>query len=180
MQESREKVELFRNYYLVCFRSFEDNTESEDYLEAANMYIVVFRGGLLTFHFTCTPHAANVRRRIRQLRDYVSVSSDWICYALIDDITDAFGPLVNMVEGETEAIEDAVMIARNAETADMLTRISMLRKKILGLLKLLGGKADVIKMFAKRCNEHWDVAPTGEIGLYLGDIQGTLSLYYLC
>src|SRR5277367_5885744 len=180
MQESREKVELFRNYYLVCFRSFEDNTESEDYLEAANMYIVVFRGGLLTFHFTCTPHAANVRRRIRQLRDYVSVSSDWICYALIDDITDAFGPLVNMVEGETEAIEDAVMIARNDETGDMLTRISMLRKKILGLLKLLGGKADVIKMFAKRCNEHWDVAPTGEIGLYLGDIQGTLSLYYWC
>jgi len=125
----------------------------------------------LTFHFTCTPHAANVRRRIRQLRDYVSVSSDWICYALIDDITDAFGPLVNMVEGETEAIEDAVMIARNDETGDMLTRISMLRKKILGLLKLLGGKADVIKMFAKRCNEQWEIAPRSEIGLYLGDIQ---------
>jgi magnesium transporter len=172
IQESREKVELFSTYYFVCFRSFESDAESDDYLEAANMYIVVFRGGLLTFHFTNTPHAANVRRRIRQLRDYVNVSSDWICYALIDDITDAFGPLVNQVEGETEAIDDAVMIARGDETKDMLTRISLLRKKILGMLKLLGGKADVIKMFAKRCNEHWDVAPTGEIGLYLGDIQG--------
>lgn len=172
IQESREKVELFQTYYFVCFRSFESNAESADYLEPANMYIVVFRGGLLTFHFTNTPHAANVRRRIRQLRDYVRVSSDWICYALIDDITDAFGPLVNMVEGETEAIDDAVMIARSCETKEMLTRISLLRKRILGLLKLLGGKADVIKMFAKRCNEHWDVAPTGEIGLYLGDIQG--------
>lgn len=179
-QESREKVELFRTYYFVCFRSFENDAESEGYLEAANMYIVVFRGGLLTFHFTTTPHAANVRRRIRQLRDYVSVSSDWICYALIDDITDAFGPLVHAVEGETEAIEDAVMIARIDETGDMLMRISLLRKKIMGLLKLLGGKADVIKMFAKRCNENWDVAPTGEIGLYLGDIQGTphpLAIY---
>jgi magnesium transporter len=173
-QESREKVELFRTYYFVCFRSFENDAESEDYLEAANMYIVVFRGGLLTFHFTNTPHAANVRRRIRQLRDYVSVSSDWICYALIDDITDAFGPLVHAVERETEAIEDAVMVARIDETGDMLQRLSLLRKKIMGLLKLLGGKADVIKMFAKRCNENWDVAPTGEIGLYLGDIQGTL------
>jgi Mg2+ and Co2+ transporter CorA len=173
-QESREKVELFRTYYFVCFRSFENDVESEDYLKAANMYIVVFRGGLLTFHFTNTPHAANVRRRIRQLRDYVSVSSDWVCYALIDDITDAFGPLVSIVEGETEAIDDAVMIARVDETRNMLTRISLLRKKILGMLKLLGGKADVIKMFAKRCNEQWDVAPTGEIGLYLGDIQGIL------
>jgi Mg2+ and Co2+ transporter CorA len=178
-QESREKVELFRTYYFVCFRSFENDAESEDYLEAANMYIVVFRGGLLTFHFTNTPHAANVRRRIRQLRDYVSVSSDWICYALIDDITDAFGPLVHAVEGETEAIEDAVMVARIDETGDMLKRISLLRKKIMGLLKLLGGKADVIKMFAKRCNENWDVAPTGEIGLYLGDIQG-IPLPYSC
>jgi len=173
-QESREKVELFRTYYFVCFRSFEGDAEKEDYLEAANMYIVVFRSGLLTFHFTNTPHAANVRRRIRQLRDYVSVSSDWICYALIDDITDAFAPLVNAVEAETEAIEDGVMVARVNETGDMLVRISLLRKKIMGLLKLLGGKADVIKMFAKRCNEHWDVAPTGEIGLYLGDIQGIL------
>lgn len=176
-QESREKVELFRTYYFVCFRSFESNAESEDYLEAANMYIVVFRGGLLTFHFTNTPHAANVRRRIRQLRDYVSVSSDWVCYALIDDITDAFGPMVKMVEGETEAIDDAVMIARGDDTKIMLSRIALLRKKILGMLKLLSGKADVIKMFAKRCNENWDVAPTGEIGLYLGDIQGTYKLY---
>ena len=173
-QESREKVELFRTYYFVCFRSFESNPESEDYLEAANMYIVVFRGGLLTFHFTPSNHPANVRRRIRQLRDYVNVSSDWICYALIDDITDAFAPLVGAVEGETEAIEDAVMIARVNESGDMLTRISLLRKKIMVLLKLLGGKADVIKMFAKRCNENWAVAPTGEIGLYLGDIQGIL------
>lgn len=174
-QETREKVELFPTYYFVCFRSFENDPNSAEYLEAANMYIVVFRGGLLTFHFTTTPHAANVRRRIRQLRDYVSVSSDWICYALIDDITDAFGPLVIAVEGETEGIEDAVLVARADDTGDMLKRISLLRKKIMGLLKLLGGKADVIKMFAKRCNENWDVAPTGEIGLYLGDIQGTIT-----
>jgi magnesium transporter len=172
-QESREKVELFRTYYFVCFRSFESDPESEEYLEAANMYIVVFRGGLLTFRFTNTPHAQNVRRRIRQLRDYVSVSSDWICYALIDDITDAFAPLVTAVERETEAVEDAVTVARVDETGETLTRISLLRKKIMGLMKLLGGKADVIKMFAKRCNENWAVAPTGEIGLYLGDIQGT-------
>lgn len=35
----------------------------------------------------------------------------------------------------------------------------------------MGNKADVIKGFSKRCNEHWDVAPRSEIGLYLGDIQ---------
>ena len=38
-------------------------------------------------------------------------------------------------------------------------------------MRLLGGKADVIKGFAKRCNQDYDVTPRGDIGLYLGDIQ---------
>ena len=41
----------------------------------------------------------------------------------------------------------------------------------MSLMRLLGGKADVIKGFAKRCNESYNVTPRGEIGLYLGDIQ---------
>src|SRR5207248_5323602 len=45
------------------------------------------------------------------------------------------------------------------------------RKRVMCLYRLLGNKADVIKGFAKRCNEQWDVAPKSEIGLYLGDIQ---------
>jgi magnesium transporter len=41
----------------------------------------------------------------------------------------------------------------------------------MSLMRLLGGKADVIKGFAKRCNEEHSVAPRSEIGLYLGDVQ---------
>ncbi|KAG9710556.1 Mg2+ transporter protein, partial [Aureobasidium melanogenum] len=36
---------------------------------------------------------------------------------------------------------------------------------------LLGGKADVIKGFAKRCNEQYSMAPRGDVGLYLSDVQ---------
>ena len=48
MEEAREKIELFRNYYLVCFRSFDQDPYSPTYLEPLNMYIVVFREGLLS------------------------------------------------------------------------------------------------------------------------------------
>ncbi|KAI9876674.1 MAG: CorA metal ion transporter, partial [Watsoniomyces obsoletus] len=54
---------------------------------------------------------------------------------------------------------------------DTLRRIGECRKKVMSLYRLLGQKADVIKGFAKRCNEQWEVAPKSEIGLYLGDIQ---------
>lgn len=98
-QETREKVELFRSYYFVCFRSFYEkpkdvtevvdtsagpaNKEGGESMEAINIYAVVFREGLLTFSFCPNQHAANVRKRIGRLRDYVNLSADWICYALM-------------------------------------------------------------------------------------------------
>jgi magnesium transporter len=207
MQEAREKVELFRNYYFVNYRSFEQDMNNEDFLEPVNMYVVVFREGVISFHFSMTPHPANVRRRVRQLKDFLILSSDWISYAIIDDITDVFAPLIQNIEDEVDDIDDAILKlhAPNPEGkpskdnekgseygdgtsgesgGDMLRRVGDCRKKVMGLYRLLGNKADVIKGFAKRCNEHWEIAPRSEIGLYLGDIQdhivtmtGNLSHY---
>ncbi|EXJ80137.1 hypothetical protein A1O1_08279 [Capronia coronata CBS 617.96] len=208
MQEAREKVELFRNYYFINYRTFEQDTNSEDYLEPINMYVCVFRYGILTFHFSPIPHPANVRRRIRQLSDYLILSADWISYAIIDDITDVYQPLITSIEQEVDQIEDLILRsfhnsielaghhdekgsdngtdASDTEISgiDMLLRIGECRKKVMSLYRLLGTKADVIKGFAKRCNEQWEVAPRSEIGLYLGDIQdhiltmtGNLSHY---
>ncbi|CCA70231.1 related to MNR2-Manganese resistance protein [Serendipita indica DSM 11827] len=174
MEETREKIELFRDYYLVCFRSFDQNQYSPTYLEPINYYIVVFREGILSFHFRQSPHPQNVRRRIKQLKDYISVTSDWISYALIDDITDAFGPLIQSIEYEVDSIDELVLILREAEQSDMLRRIGTCRKKVMGLLRLMGNKADVVKGLAKRCNENWSMAPKSDIGLYLSDIQDHL------
>jgi len=196
MQEQREKVELFRNYYFVNYRSFDQDQTSENFLEPVNMYVVVFREGVLSFHFSVTPHPANVRRRIRQLSDYLILSSDWISYAIIDDITDVFGPLIQNIEDEVDDIDYAILQMHSEEDQDMkdekrkmtekpdlaevksaeagrgmLRRVGDCRKKVMSLYRLLSNKADVIKGFAKRCNEHWEVAPRSEIGLYLGDIQ---------
>ena len=198
MQEAREKVELFRNYYFINYRSFEQDVNSEEFLEPVNIYVVVFRDGVISFHFSQTPHPANVRRRVRQLKDYLILSSDWISYAIIDDITDVFQPLIQNVEEEVDDIDEIILQMHEDPTQtaplissahsirekgsdtgdkepnsglDMLRRIGECRKKVMGLYRLLGNKADVIKGFAKRCNEHWEVAPKSEIGLYLGDIQ---------
>jgi magnesium transporter len=211
MQEAREKVELFRNYYFINYRTFEQDTNSEDYLEGINMYVCVFKDGIVTFHHSPMPHPANVRRRIRQLRDYLVLSADWISYAIIDDITDVYGPLITNIEEEVDEIDDLILRAFQHTDAlagehgdksfnekksmddeeppglsgiDMLLRIGECRKKVMSMYRLLGNKADVIKGFAKRCNEQWEVAPKSEIGLYLGDIQdhiltmtGNLSHY---
>lgn len=215
MDEPREKVELFHSYYFVNYRTFEQDKDSEDYMEPINMYVIVFRDGVISFHHSMSPHPANVRRRIRQLNDYMSPTADWVSYAIIDDITDVYGPLVSEIEQEVDIIDEDILYmhttaADNADSSgvkqkppqrqiqskggkserrdsgavakkeedekpesggDLLRRVGESRKKVMGLYRLLGNKADVIKGFAKRCNEHWEVAPRSEIGLYLGDIQ---------
>lgn len=74
-----------------------------------NMYMIVFKDAVITFHFSQTPHPINVRRRARLLRDHITVTSDWISYALIDDITDSFAPMIESIEDEVNAIEDAIL-----------------------------------------------------------------------
>lgn len=170
-QEAREKVELFPQYYFVCFRSFQMDQTSEDFMDPVNVYMVVFREGILTFTYKSSPHAANVRKRIGKLRDYMALTADWICYAMIDNIVDTFGPVIHSIELETDTIEDQVFVARNDDLAPLLRQVGECRKKVMSLMRLLGGKADVIKGFAKRCNESYMMTPRGEIGLYLGDIQ---------
>jgi len=171
MQEPREKVELFPQYYFVCFRSFIMNKKSEDFLDPIHIYIIVCADGVLSFSYTPNPHAKNVRRRINKLGDFVSLGPDYICYAMIDDIVDCFAPIIRDAEQESEDIEDQVFIAREDDLSALLKKIGICRKYVLNMMRLLGGKADVIRGFAKRCNESYDMTPRGDIGLYLGDIQ---------
>src|SRR6201999_3571554 len=80
-------------------------------------------------------------------------------------------PVIREAEHESESIEDQVFIAREKDFLALLRQIGECRKRVLNMMRLLGGKADVIKGFAKRCNEQYEMTPRGDIGLYLGDIQ---------
>jgi magnesium transporter len=199
----------------ISFRSFNHDFHSPDYLEAVSFYIVIFKEGVLTvsirlsflyivfksrfffyylqFRFQDLPHPHNVRRRIHQLKDFIRVTPEWINYALIDDITDSFAPLIQHTELEVDSIDDLVLVLNGSEQNDMLRRIGSCRKTVMQLLRLLGPKADVLRGLIKRyedsnnnirLRESHSTAPTDsvqeqdgvkvhhEVTLYLGDIQG--------
>ncbi|KAI9273854.1 hypothetical protein EDC94DRAFT_592944 [Helicostylum pulchrum] len=149
-QESREKCEIFQNYMFISFRSFNHDYLSQEYLNAVSFYIIVFKDGVLTFRFQDLPHPHNVRRRIHQLKDFIRVTPEWINYALIDNITDSFAPLIQHTELEVDSIDDLVLVLNSSEQNDMLRRISSCRKTVMQLLRLLGPKADVVKSLIKR------------------------------
>ncbi|KAI9497962.1 hypothetical protein BDB00DRAFT_548046 [Zychaea mexicana] len=195
MEEQREKCEIYKNYYFICFRSFEQNQSSVNYLQPLALYIIVLKEGVLSFHFRHTPHPHNVRKRIKQLRDYISVSPDWICYGLLDDITDSFAPMIRSIEFEVDSIDELVLILKESEQSDMLRRIGYCRKKMMSMMRLLSGKVDVVKTLVKRGdiqqqqqqqhhqyqhpnnkNEEININAfqpvlSSEVSLYLGDVQ---------
>lgn len=85
-KDTREKVEMFKHYYFVCFRSciqVDGGEKGNELMEAVNMYLIIFREGILTFTFGDNSHMANVHKRMAKYKDYIVLSSDWICYALM-------------------------------------------------------------------------------------------------
>jgi Mg2+ and Co2+ transporter CorA len=81
------------------------------------------------------------------------VTSDWINYAIIDDISDSFGPLIKQIEVEVDSIDDLVLLLRESEQSDMLRRIGSCRKMVMHLLRLLTSKSDVIRGLIKRSED---------------------------
>ncbi|KAJ3014352.1 CorA metal ion transporter [Thoreauomyces humboldtii] len=169
-EETREKCEMFLNYYFICIRTFDEDEFSGTYMQPINVSIVVMKECVLSFHCKPVEHTNNVLKRIDQLKSYgLHITPDWINYALIDDITDSFMPLLKFIELEVDSIDDLVLILKESEQSDMLRRIGHARKKVMQLLRLLSTKADVLKTVIKRCGER--LPAESETSLYLGDIQ---------
>ncbi|VUC20061.1 unnamed protein product [Clonostachys rosea] len=170
--EPHEKVELFNSYYFASFQSFHA-VEEDDGIEyqGFSIYLLIFRQGVLSFSFVPNAHASYVRNKMMALKGSVSVSSDWICYAIVDHIVDQFGPVIRRMEAEVDSIDDDVFIMRDDDKNTILKRIGQARKNCMALFRLLAGKADVLGGFTKRCNENYPMAPRMDIGMYLSDIQ---------
>lgn len=51
MEEQREKCEVFMNYYFVCFRSFDQDEFSPNYMQPSAIYIIIMKEGVLTVSY---------------------------------------------------------------------------------------------------------------------------------
>ncbi|KAG0191890.1 CorA metal ion transporter [Apophysomyces sp. BC1034] len=150
-QEIREKCDVFRNYLFVCYRAFVHDEEHQ--LKPMTFYNIVFKRCILTLHFGHVPHIDHVQQRVEQLQDYIVVVPDWINYAMMDEITDSFAPIIQQIELEVNTIDDLVLLPSKPDQSDMVSRIGSCRKRVMQTLRLLSSKADVIRALIKRFDE---------------------------
>lgn len=88
-----------------------------------------------------------------------------------DDIVDGFAPSIRKIQQAIETMEDSFAITRPDDIALVLQQIYKCRKEIIRIRHLLHDKTDVIKSFARRCDERCFITPSCEVVVYLSDIQ---------
>ncbi|KAL6237203.1 hypothetical protein BDW75DRAFT_88493 [Aspergillus navahoensis] len=184
LQEPRQKIETFPGYYLISLRTLTfmlDEAEKQEHLtptssDVTMFYVLVFGEGAVTFSPNGCEHASRVRSRISRLHDRSVLSSDWICYAIFDDIIDSFAPYMDTISRQSELIQDEIFTARDDDMAPLMLRIYSIRKRINHLTHSLSGKSDVLNGFLKRCQtktiQH--PFPEGDLLVYLSDVQDHL------
>ncbi|KAE9380547.1 hypothetical protein N431DRAFT_362380 [Stipitochalara longipes BDJ] len=179
-REIQEKIEDFTHYYFASFRSYcVDETTPDRIYIPYTIYMVVFRTGTLSFCFDDSEHADHVLRRIELLKDYVVINSDWIFYAFVDDIVDSFNPSINQIEKKVNRIEDSVYTTRGEDKQAFIHLIEEVRKSISALLRLLGGKNNILLRFEKHhCSGEHEEEPSDaethpghDLRLYINDVK---------
>lgn len=115
----------------------------------------------------------------------------WVNYALLDDITDGFAPLMNQLQMEVDSVDELVLVLRQSEQTDMLRRLGEARRRVVAAGRLLNTKPDVVRSLIKwrqgltdetdqqqHDHHHRDERIT-DINAYLSDILGRYTFYYM-
>ncbi|KAJ1948618.1 CorA metal ion transporter [Linderina macrospora] len=188
-EETRDKFEEFPDYHFLMYRTIDfgsDNPSTYEFNRGADgiatacYSMVVKKSCILTFHGARNlDHLGNVIDRLRSLADPQAhqippLTSAYIAYALIDDITDTLVPSMRGVELEVDTVDELVLILSQNEQSDMLQRIGAARRRILALWRLLQGKPEVVRGFAKlmerqaQVDELASIEETDEVGHFEG------------
>lgn len=186
LDDMREKCDVFDNYFIICLKVIEpqiggllkdDNTLSNNpqHYSTENIYVLVSPIGVLSIHHHELKFTSTIVKRIRLLSARSGLITDWITYGILDDIIDALSPVIYELEQEVENIDDTIMATKSFDPSiqtDMLKRITMGRKRVTQLLRLLKAKTEVVRTVLKRCQ-----ARLSEDALvYLRDLQDHVAM----
>lgn len=160
-KDTREKCDRFDRYLFICL-----NLDSE-LGEDRNLYAVVFPDYILTVHYSFEKCTRNILKKLSQLQISIEMSTEWIMYCVIDEITDTYMPVIDSMETEAEIIDDLVLVLTEKEQSDLLVRIGSARKKVTMLQRLLKPKSDILKTLTKKCGDRI----SSQCILYLRDIE---------
>jgi magnesium transporter len=114
-------------------------------------HIFVGRGYVVSVRHGPSTSYASVRQRVESCPTSLSRGEDYILYSILDFIVDNYGPVVEAIQAEVDALEDGVLHKSLSEPE--IERLYRLRRELLRLRKAVAPLVDVCRRL-----EHADEA----------------------
>ncbi|HST56885.1 MAG TPA: magnesium/cobalt transporter CorA [Solirubrobacteraceae bacterium] len=144
--DQRPKLDDYEDYmFLVFYGACEGQQTDEQLLREVHLF--VSGGYVVTLHHGEIKEFHGVRERTtgQELR-----SEQFLIYLILDAVTDTFFPLLERIDEEIDAIEDAV-IADPGE--GQLQRIFALKRKLVALRRVVTPQRDIFARGIDRISE---------------------------
>lgn len=110
---------------------------------AINLYLCVFRDGIISFHFEdISKHIDRVQGKLQQFGTTRSMSSNWIAYGLMDSVVDAFFPLINFIEGESNDVANFLCDPANTASQNRVIASPSVVVPLVNVKPVLDSKTD--------------------------------------
>ena len=158
--DQRPKLEEYENNLFVVVRMLEAD---ENALAIDQLSMFICDNYLVTFQSTRTDCFDPVRERIRKGRNKLRKSGpDYLAYALIDAVIDAYFPILEEYGKKIEALEDRIL---ESPESSLITEIHEIKRDLLVLRRNIWPVREVLKSLTRESYP----AITDETQIYLRD-----------
>lgn len=155
----RPKVESYENHLFVVAKMPSPSGEEE----TEQLSLFLGEGFLLTLQERRGDWFDPVRERIRGGRGLARrAGSDYLAYALLDAVVDAYFPFVERLRDELEAVEDEVLSSPEAETVE---KIHSIKRRLVALRRVIGPHREAINALLRDSSDF----VTPQTSVYLRD-----------
>lgn len=157
----RPKAEAYQDQLLVIVRMV--STDEVQQFHTEQFSVVLGKGYVLTFQERPGDVLDPVRKRIREgVGRLYKHGADYLAYAIIDTIVDAYYPVLEVIGEHLEALEDEVI---RQPTPELLATLNRLKNRLVNLRRGIWPQREAVNSMVRGDFPH----VTEDVRIYLRD-----------
>lgn len=143
----RPKIEEYDDYIFITLKMLSLNKRKKIVNE--QLSIILTKENVITFQEAEGDVFDNVRERLRQKKGRIrSLSTDYLCYALIDAIVDYYFDVIEALENKIELLENT-LFKDNPTNKNITSEIQHLKRDIINVRRAVFPLREVINRLSK-------------------------------
>ena len=153
---SNDSVEVYDHYISFCMMGFNNDQKSVEYLSSVPIFVLIFKRVTVSIHFK---RYGLLRPTLVKMNELETLTPISVAYGIVDTMLNELEPTIFSLKFDVDSIDDLVLVLDITEHNDLIRRIRVARKMIMGLKRILLGKISILKRLADmEMNKHFEHA----------------------